>query len=48
MLGGEDFATHRIPIDEAPGAYETFQKKEDVAQVKYVIKHVGPSARTAW
>jgi hypothetical protein len=25
----ESFATHRIPLDEAPGAYERFQKKHD-------------------
>jgi threonine dehydrogenase-like Zn-dependent dehydrogenase len=28
-LGVESFATHRLPIDEAPQAYEAFQKKED-------------------
>jgi threonine dehydrogenase-like Zn-dependent dehydrogenase len=28
-LGVESFATHRIPLDEAPGAYERFQKKQD-------------------
>ena len=28
-LGVESFATHRIPLDEAPEAYETFQKKQD-------------------
>ena len=28
-LGVESFATHRIPITEAPGAYERFQKKQD-------------------
>lgn len=28
-LGVEDFATHRLPLDEAPEAYEKFQKKED-------------------
>jgi threonine dehydrogenase-like Zn-dependent dehydrogenase len=28
-LGVEGFATHRLPIDEAPHAYEIFQKKED-------------------
>jgi threonine dehydrogenase-like Zn-dependent dehydrogenase len=38
VLGTEDFATHRISIDEAPQAYETFQKKEDGA-IKYVIKN---------
>ena len=28
-LGLEDFATHRVPLDEAPAAYEMFQKKAD-------------------
>jgi threonine dehydrogenase-like Zn-dependent dehydrogenase len=28
-LGVDDFATHRVPLDEAPAAYEKFQKKED-------------------
>ena len=28
-LGTEDFATHRIPLADAPAAYEQFQKKED-------------------
>ncbi len=28
-LGVDDFATHRMPLDEAPQAYEQFQKKED-------------------
>jgi threonine dehydrogenase-like Zn-dependent dehydrogenase len=37
VLGVETFATHRIPLAEAPQAYETFQKKRDGA-VKYVIK----------
>ena len=35
-LGVETFATHRIPLAEAPQAYETFQKKQDGA-VKYVM-----------
>ena len=30
-LGTEDFATHRLPLSEAPQAYETFQKKQDGA-----------------
>jgi threonine dehydrogenase-like Zn-dependent dehydrogenase len=30
-LGTEDLATHKVPIDEAPSAYEKFQKKEDGA-----------------
>jgi threonine dehydrogenase-like Zn-dependent dehydrogenase len=36
VLGVEGFATHRIPLSEAPQAYETFQKKEDGA-VKFVM-----------
>jgi threonine dehydrogenase-like Zn-dependent dehydrogenase len=28
-LGTEDFTTHRIPLAQAPEAYEAFQKKED-------------------
>ena len=30
-LGVEGFATHRLPLAEAPGAYEMFQKKHDGA-----------------
>jgi threonine dehydrogenase-like Zn-dependent dehydrogenase len=36
-LGTEDFATHQVPLDEAPAAYEMFQKKEDGA-IKVVLK----------
>jgi threonine dehydrogenase-like Zn-dependent dehydrogenase len=28
-LGTETFATHHLPLDQAPTAYDTFQKKED-------------------
>src|SRR5215208_3721323 len=28
-LGAEQFASHRLPLDSAPDAYEKFQKKED-------------------
>lgn len=35
-LGVDDFATHRVPLDEAPRAYEMFQKKEDGA-IKVVL-----------
>ena len=35
-LGVESFATHRLPLDAAPEAYETFQKKED-GMVKVVM-----------
>jgi threonine dehydrogenase-like Zn-dependent dehydrogenase len=30
-LGTEDFATHKLPLDEGPRAYEMFQRKEDGA-----------------
>jgi threonine dehydrogenase-like Zn-dependent dehydrogenase len=30
-LGVDDFATHRLPLDDAPRAYEMFQKKQDGA-----------------
>ena len=30
-LGTEDLATHKVPLEEAPHAYEIFQKKEDRA-----------------
>jgi threonine dehydrogenase-like Zn-dependent dehydrogenase len=30
-LGVEDLATHKVPLDEAPHAYEIFQKKQDGA-----------------
>jgi threonine dehydrogenase-like Zn-dependent dehydrogenase len=30
-LGAEGFHTHRMPLDEAPEAYEIFQKKQDGA-----------------
>ncbi len=36
-LGVEDLATHKLPLDDAPHAYEIFQKKEDGA-IKYVLK----------
>jgi len=36
-LGTDDFATHRVPLDDAPHAYEIFQKKDDGA-VKVLLK----------
>jgi threonine dehydrogenase-like Zn-dependent dehydrogenase len=36
-LSVEDLATHRLPLDEAPRAYEIFQKKQDGA-IKIVLK----------
>ncbi|MFE4257282.1 zinc-dependent alcohol dehydrogenase [Streptomyces sp. NPDC056883] len=30
-LGVDDFATHRMPLEQAPDAYEMFQKKQDGA-----------------
>ncbi|RZU23516.1 zinc-dependent alcohol dehydrogenase [Streptomyces sp. BK239] len=35
-LGVDDFATHRVPLSEAPKAYETFQQKRDGA-VKFLM-----------
>ncbi|MFL5860500.1 MAG: zinc-dependent alcohol dehydrogenase [Solirubrobacteraceae bacterium] len=35
-LGVEDLATHRLPLEEAPRAYEMFQRKEDGA-IKIVL-----------
>jgi threonine dehydrogenase-like Zn-dependent dehydrogenase len=36
-LGVDSFATHRLPLDAAPDAYEMFQKKRDGA-VKVVFQ----------
>ncbi|MDG9689457.1 glutathione-dependent formaldehyde dehydrogenase [Streptomyces sp. DH17] len=36
-LGVDDFATHRVPLTDAPHAYEMFQKKQDGA-VKVLMK----------
>ncbi|HEV3011633.1 MAG TPA: zinc-dependent alcohol dehydrogenase [Actinomycetota bacterium] len=36
-LGVDTFATHRLPLDEGPEAYETFQKKRDGA-VKILLQ----------
>ncbi len=36
-LGVEDLATHKLPLDEAPHAYEIFQKKQDRA-IKCILK----------
>jgi len=37
VLGVETFATHHLPLEEAPDAYETFQKKQDGA-IKIVFR----------
>lgn len=37
VLGTESFATHRLPLEEAPGAYDMFQKKQDGC-IKVVLK----------
>ncbi len=37
VLGVEQFATHRLPLEAAPEAYETFQKKQDGA-VKILLQ----------
>ncbi|MFD9002668.1 zinc-dependent alcohol dehydrogenase [Streptomyces sp. NPDC059582] len=36
-LGVDDFATHRLPLSEAPHAYEMFQRKQDGA-VKILMR----------
>ena len=36
-LGVDDFATHQMPLDQAPDAYEMFQEKRDGA-VKVLLK----------
>jgi threonine dehydrogenase-like Zn-dependent dehydrogenase len=36
-LGTEDFATHHLPLQDAPRAYESFQQKKDEA-IKVVLK----------
>jgi threonine dehydrogenase-like Zn-dependent dehydrogenase len=36
-LGVDDFATHRLPLADAPRAYEKFQKKED-GMVKVLLQ----------
>ena len=36
VLGVDDFATHHLSLDQAPAAYETFQKKDDGA-IKIVL-----------
>jgi threonine dehydrogenase-like Zn-dependent dehydrogenase len=36
-LGTEDFATHQVPLDDAPQAYEMFQKKQNGA-IKVLLK----------
>jgi threonine dehydrogenase-like Zn-dependent dehydrogenase len=36
-LGVEEFATHEVPLDQAPESYEMFQKKQDGA-VKVLLK----------
>jgi S-(hydroxymethyl)glutathione dehydrogenase/alcohol dehydrogenase len=36
-LGVEQFATHTVPLSEAPSAYDNFQKKAD-GTVKVVFK----------
>ena len=40
-LGVDSFATHVLPLDEAPHAYEIFQKKQDGA-VKITLKPQPP------
>jgi threonine dehydrogenase-like Zn-dependent dehydrogenase len=39
-LGVDDFASHRVPLDQAPQAYENFQKKQD-GTVKVLLQPAG-------
>jgi threonine dehydrogenase-like Zn-dependent dehydrogenase len=39
-LGVDDFASHRLPLESAPDAYESFQKKED-GSFKVVLQPAG-------
>jgi threonine dehydrogenase-like Zn-dependent dehydrogenase len=39
-LGVDDYATHHLPLEEAPRAYEIFQKKQDNA-FKILLKPAG-------
>jgi threonine dehydrogenase-like Zn-dependent dehydrogenase len=36
-LGVETFATHRVPLDDAPQAYANFQEKKD-GTVKVLLR----------
>ena len=36
-LGVDNFATHRLPLDDAPQAYEDFQSKRE-GMVKVLLK----------
>jgi threonine dehydrogenase-like Zn-dependent dehydrogenase len=36
-LGVADLATHRLPLEQAPEAYEQFQKKKD-GMIKVVFE----------
>lgn len=36
-LGVEGFATHTLPLEQAPEAYEMFQKKQDGA-IKVILR----------
>ena len=39
-LGVEDLATHKLPLEQAPYAYEIFQKKQDGA-IKILLQPDG-------
>jgi threonine dehydrogenase-like Zn-dependent dehydrogenase len=41
-LGVESFATHRLPLEQAPHGYEIFQKKEDGA-IKVLLQPWRPA-----
>ncbi len=39
-LGVDDFATHRLPLEQAPEAYKAFQEKKD-GHIKVQLKPHG-------
>ncbi len=45
-LGTDDLVTHELPLDEAPGAYELFQKKEDGC-IKVVLRPGESASRSS-
>ena len=46
MLGVDDFATHHLPLSDAPSAYEMFQHKTDAAIKVVFHPGGGPAGRS--
>ena len=45
ILGDQTFATHRLPLTDAPEAYAKFRNKED-GMIKVVFKPSPPARST--